>query len=342
MKSISTRIGIPLLIVLAVFAASYFLFSMEMALMAAGAAAVLVLLVSFIRRRRGGDAGEEPEESEPSASASSETKVYAGMKLHTQRRRNTRHQVKTGKLAKQLAAWGFVNAGFFRAKKHGLYVEGMANPGMNAYAVIYDSEQTGAWVEILTPYQDGGSYCVSAAPTQAAAAPRDPKMRVLSMAGQSVRRMIDRMLDERPAGEFDPVEPEDFKEYFEEYQRRGSEWVAERGIELQELEDGLLAAFLATNGMTEEEYAEDADSYFFVHDQLDVGQVAARLGIGDGFRQDGDTPLQLVERVVQADSPLFAVAATLGRPAPAYVLLTPPEAEVDVCEVANDAVGETI
>lgn len=339
MNSISTRIGIPLLVVLAVFAAAYFLFSLEMALMAAGAAAALVLIVFLVRRRRGGDAEETPESP---ASASSETAVYDGMKLHTQRRRNTRHQVKTGKLAKQLAAWGFVNAGFFRAKKQGLYVEGMANPGMNAYAVIYDSEQTGAWVEILTPYQDGGSYCVTAAPAQAVAAPRDPKMRVLSMTGQSVRRMIDRMLDERPAGEFDIVEPEDFKEYFEEYQRRGNEWVAERGLELQELEEGLRAAFLAANGMTEEEYAEDADSYFFVHDQLDVGQVAARLGIGDGFRQEGDTPLRLVERVVQADSPLFAVAATLGRPAPAYVLLTPPEAEVDICEVENDAVDETI
>lgn len=343
MNFLSKLVIVPALVLALIFSAVYFLFSLDMALKAAGAAGALCLLVIlFAARRRGGPASDEAVP--PPAG------LVGEIALQRKRRRHPRYQAKTTQLAKQLTANGFVSAGFFRVKKQDIYLEGLAHATLNAYAVVYDCKTHGVWVDMMTPYEDGGSYCVTTASPEQMAGPRDPKMRVAHVGGhtvikergtkkgaQTVTRMIDRLMDERPEGEFEPVDPDDFKEYFEDRARREHEWLAERGMELRELEDALFDEFYRKTDVSEEEREEGGDDYYLVHDRLPVREVARRLDIPDDMVREGDTPMALVERVLEADRAQFVVAAKLESPAPAYMLAIPEEAVVDVCEVEDDA-----
>lgn len=315
------------LFLIALFLGVWFFMSLSTALMAvAGALALGVLVVLFVwlRLRRALDKMAKPL----MAALSGE------FTLESKRRRNKRRKEETARLSRQLEGKGFVHTGFYKLKDQDFFLEGMANPAMSAYAVIYDAQYFEPWVDLVTPYRDGGSYCCTSAAKEMLVGPRKPDMILESLPGAGVQRLVAFLDEERPNREFDAVSVEAFKEFFEDHQRRNFEWIAEQSRETLALEEELRAEFLAKSGIAPERFEENAGNYFFVHDRLDPALVALRLGLVDAITSyEGDAaPMELVDEVVARGDAPFALAAELSAPAPAYVLVFPEEAEVDMFE----------
>lgn len=331
MKVLAFVIGILLFLMALLFAIVWYFISLPAAVIAVCAAALfdfLAVKLIWWRIKRGLD-----------RMAGSLTAALTGeVTLQPRRRRRGWHKPACAKLAKELEAKGFSHAGFFKLKDQDFYIEGLVNPALSAYAVIYDTPHNEPYVDVATLYKDGGSFTCTSAPRMFLIGPRKPDMPIDCLEGAGVKKLAGFFVRARPDGEFAAVSKDGFKEHFEGTSRRAYEWLLEQARETAALEEALHAEFLRGTGMDGERFEEERDCYFFVHDRLQPALVAARLGLAESISAygGGETPVELVERALAADAAGFTVAAKLDAPAAAYVLLFPEEAEVDVIEVDDE------
>lgn len=258
--------------------------------------------------------------------------------LQPRRRRGGWHKPACVALAKDLEAKGFSHAGYFKLKDQDFHIQGLVNPTLDAYAVIYDTPHNEPYVDIATLYTDGGSFTCTSAPKVLMLGPRSPDMPINCLEGAGARKLAGFFAKARPDGDFVAVSKEEFREHFEGTSRRGYEWLVEQSQETVALEEALRAEFLRRTGIDGEPLEEEGDSYFFVHDRLEPALVAARVGLAENILayEGGETPLELVERALEAGGTRFTIAAKLDTPAAAYVLMFPEEAEVDIVEVDEE------
>ncbi len=131
---------------------------------------------------------------------------------------------------KQLVRLGFEDAGTWVVDEMKLAIRALARPSESIYAVVYDHHPgtPGAWLDLVTRYEDGGSvtYTTSGGPALDTR-PGHDKVRAPGASPESLYR---RLLSERPAGRAtSPAAPEAFAHVFEQAYADEMEWRNQRG-----------------------------------------------------------------------------------------------------------------
>lgn len=317
-------------------------FEIEMSAIVAGVVLLVGVLILFKLRRRvsaddDGDGDGEDDEYEDDGDGDGESDEgvlppsVEPFKLVAKRRRHARNKAKTTSLAGTLAKKGFISVGFFQVDGEDVFLEGMINSDMDAYAVVYDGGDDSFWVDVITPYENGGSYTCTTMDPDLATGPRAPDMELVDLPNRRVGQLLAHMTANRPKDETEAVSKKLFKKFYEEYQNRHRQWLIEFGEDLERIDREILDEFLHESGMSWDEYKEVEGDYFIVHSKVAPAAVAAKLSLGK-IERNAD-PIRLVEDALKSGGAFFSVAAKFSSPVESFVLHVPEEAEVDVIEV---------
>lgn len=129
---------------------------------------------------------------------------------------------------------GFERVGAFETDMHGpVMMEVWCDAGRAIYAVVYELEielVDQPWLDFVTRYRDGSTFTVSNAPLGSDLEQReDHPKRFLN--DRNPKRLLNEMLDQRPERPIDPVpiDPVEFKDFFEAHYAEEMKWRAERG-----------------------------------------------------------------------------------------------------------------
>ena len=139
------------------------------------------------------------------------------IRLEPQPGRPDRNRPAVESLAAELAALGFVPAGFFKIPlESGMFIEGWARPDLRLYASITEcGEAYPPYADLTAFYADGGSFSVNAC-----GAPqtldRPANMIDVRLPGVRPAELLNIMMQRRPAAGLLEALPENFKTVFEE------------------------------------------------------------------------------------------------------------------------------
>jgi hypothetical protein len=204
---------------------------------------------------------------------------------------------------------GFQPAGAYQAEEvPGLYLCALAHPEQAVYAAVYEHPEAGAWLDLVSYYQDGTSVTYTTT-TQGAGLDQRPGHGVTRDPGADPIALLRRLLAERPTRPLAPASPEQFQAVFEKAYADGMDWrnsrggpteeevraiLAESGTEasdeeieqtrealaqqaLYSLDEALLERFKEQTTMSVSRWEEIEDRLVFVHDRLTPEMVLERF-----------------------------------------------------------------
>jgi hypothetical protein len=133
-----------------------------------------------------------------------------------------------GDLEGPLVAVGFSRVGDFEVEMNApVKMRALAHTGHSVFAVIYEVDPLGVWLDLHTKYADGSSCTYATSKPSGMDYPANK--RIVNCPGLGSRELLDRCLSERPPGDKLPCRPEDFKERFERAHAEEMDWRAARG-----------------------------------------------------------------------------------------------------------------
>jgi hypothetical protein len=234
------------------------------------------------------------------------------IELHRVSKPNWTDRGQIEQLAGPLRAEGFADAGIFDAEPVvGLRLMALVHPRHEAYAVVYQQQGQGVWLDVVSEYADG--RVVSYSTNEHAGLLDPPPFKTSkSLPEATATELLARFLSERPAGARRPVAAASFVESFETAWARECDWRAERGgvteDEIRRLtsrdgakaddesiarirqhwqtainchyQEQLMEAFLASGQVTAHEWEQFRDRVLFLHDKQSWDEVIQLASIG--------------------------------------------------------------
>ncbi len=138
------------------------------------------------------------------------------------------------RLAKELAKRGFEDAGTYRIPElRNMTVELMLQPVECILGVIYEHPEVGQWVELVTRYNDGGSYSVSSG-RETGLNPR-PNHKTVHLPGTTPDILHKRLISGRPEAEAESFELNELVPAFETVYADSVAWRKAQGISKEEV-----------------------------------------------------------------------------------------------------------
>ncbi len=137
-------------------------------------------------------------------------------------------------IARTLIDSGFQSAGLFSIRElYGVAIWSFVHVPNSIHGVICDHPVAGIVIDLVTLYEDGGSFTATTAPDRGLA--RKPEHAVIRELGLNPGRLAERMLRERPERSMKPVSAADFPEVYEKSWADEIDWRNARGISEQEI-----------------------------------------------------------------------------------------------------------
>ena len=207
------------------------------------------------------------------------------------------HDKKTAAWTRDLAQYGFSEAGKYVAYAHEfplmqrkkIAVDGFANPKESLYAVVHTENGSSSRLEVFTSYADGRFFgCDTGTRNSAIFSRQTPLQQVIPLGELPIMELLDQAAKNRPEGEVFPVAAEKFREVYmrREFDRRT--WQDEHQREINridmEVREELYrnAPRLLTNPQV---IAMNPENFVVIHDEL-MGYdlfLAAVLAGGPGI-----------------------------------------------------------
>lgn len=211
---------------------------------------------------------------------------------------------------------GFAEAGTFLVPElSALRLHALSKLDDAAYAVVYEHDQAGVWIDIVTRYQDGTSVTYSTA-RQGGELDQRPGHSCTRDPEASPSALFRRFLAERPRRPMETVGPDEFVERFEQHYADSMDWRNARGGPTEEeiraiaeasggdvseetikaireqkrteamegLREALHERFLKASTLSAGEWEDVRERLVIIHDQLtqaEVGQLFDQW-VGDG------------------------------------------------------------
>jgi hypothetical protein len=204
-------------------------------------------------------------------------------------------------LAGPLLVSGFVEAGRYQCMMNTFVkMRAFAHVDHCIYAVVYEAQPIGTWMDLVATHTDGTSLTYSTAKSPGMKRPPGKPAEYLPDLG--AQALLDRFLANRPDKESLPTPPEEFAATFERAYAEEMDWLAGRGgpdeeeIRAIAARDGtevdeetiqavqqswqshfrqywderLREGFLVTSGVSAAEWEQIRDRVVFVHDRLSI------------------------------------------------------------------------
>lgn len=221
--------------------------------------------------------------------------------------------------AEPLAEAGFVPAGRYTAMGNmPVKLQGLAHPGLEIYAAIYEIAPAGVWMDLVSQYTDGtGLTYTTARPTGMKRPPGKPSEH---LPGLGAKDLLDRFLSARPQSQRRPTPPDQFAARLETAYAEEMDWMIERGGPTEEeiravasadgsevepdtirlIQQGWLRhfnefraeqlreRFVATSGVSAAEWEGIRDRLVFIHDQLGPEELLTHFGVGAAEEEEPD------------------------------------------------------
>lgn len=213
--------------------------------------------------------------------------------------------------AEVLAKRGFEEVGSFTTREMPfLRLRGFVRSESQSYAVVYEHDQAGVWMDYVSRYADGGSVTFSNSPKGGTLDQR-PGHQKSYYPGEDAVALLDRFLAQRPNRPMLEVSKENFVLSFEKAYADEMDWRNARGYSEDEirrtlekenesvtdeqvqtvrtqmeaeallgLNRALKERFLEETTLSIAEWEEVRDSLVFIHERVPRAQAAALLDLG--------------------------------------------------------------
>jgi hypothetical protein len=234
-----------------------------------------------------------------------------------------------------LTAAGFQSIGLFGTEELDyLRIHALCHEEQRTYAVVYEHDKAGVWVDLVTRYEDGTSLTY-ATTGEGAGLDQRPGHGITRVAGAEPVALYQRMLNERPQRPMKPVSAADFRPSFEAAFAEEMDWRNSRGGPTEEevralaeadgeeitdevleltrqrmaaqaaagLTEAIQERFLATTTLTVSEWERVRDSLVIVHDRLLPEQVVScyfQELVDDDDEDDDQTESEYERREAEA------------------------------------------
>ncbi|MDD5657063.1 MAG: hypothetical protein PHF00_07400 [Elusimicrobia bacterium] len=138
-------------------------------------------------------------------------------------------------LTQELLAEGFSDSGVFAVDKMpGVLVRLMTGPGRDATAAVCDHPGIGAWVDIMSIYEDGRTVTATALPESGM--PRPDWAKMMRFPQAPAAKLYQELLSGRPKGRIRPISADDAPREFELDYFKQTAWLRRRDVSLCDLQ----------------------------------------------------------------------------------------------------------
>lgn len=249
--------------------------------------------------------------------------------------------------ADALRAIGFTDAGFFVPHELPyLRLHALVKPDDSAWAVLYEHDKAGVWLDFFSRYADGTGVTYTTAPMGSEVEP-PPGSTKVTEPGADPADLYRRFLAERRPEDLEPVSADAFTWTFEQAYARSMDWrnsrggpteeeirrtletsgkqvtdeevAAVRAAQLEQALEGLEVAlrerFLATTRLSAAEWEAVEDRLVFIHDLLPEERVALVFYGAQGGDDEDDEDVPEIPRALRG-LPARRLFARLNETAP--------------------------